>query len=202
VHENGSKVNNRFEKSTQMPESQEPTAPKPMEVLAPSRAVTAASEWKKVREEGFVVDLPSGKTARLKRTLSLINAMENGNVPNPLAKVVQELLEGKRTVINTNEMEEDEKIAFMNLITSEVPLIFVYPKVLMVPPGENAATWDPEDPDSISIADVSWEDRSFAYSFAQGGPASLELFRKAEKAVAAMANERAVQNAAESVAGN
>ena len=160
--------------------------------------VTPIADWKKVREDGFNMKLPSGKVARIKRTLSLVTAMQNGTIPNPLNSIVTELLEGRRKNLDVRSMDDEQRVAFMDLITNEIPSIFVQPRVELVPHGENPATWEPADPDAISIADVGWEDRSFAYSFAQGGPASLEMFQQATAAMEAMADVPAVPPLSES----
>lgn len=158
---------------------------------------TPPSEWRKVRQEGFIIQLPSGKWARIKRTLSLLTAMRNGSIPNPLAKRVEKLISGEQRALRADNMTEEEFEALKVLINEETLEIWVEPKVYEVPDGENPMTWNPDDPNGVSITDISWEDRSFAYSFAQGGPASLDRFSELLQDVEAVPDGDSVPPVAE-----
>lgn len=179
--------------------------------------VTPPTEWRGGRFSGQYITLPSGNRARVKRTLSLITAMENGTLPNPLSKHIDTMLKAGMGNPNTTASPEEQKnealkqfanmdqeaiVQLFKLIEDEVCEIFVSPKVERVPEGEDPAKWRPEDPDTLALSDLTWEDKLYAYNFAQGAPADLARFRDAQAAVAALANELEVPQSTEQAAGD
>lgn len=178
----------------------------------PDLEVTPASSWRTPRREGMIITLPSGNKARVRRTLSLMSMIANDTLPNPLLKHVDEMLKKagenrplKEVVQDTDgqialefsEMETDAMSSLIDLIEQEITEIFINPKVYKVPEGENPNTWTPEDPNGVSTMDIEWNDKVFAYSFAQGAPLEMVRFPEASANVAAGSDGGEVPSAAE-----
>ena len=177
---------------------------------------TSAAEWSSPRLQGVVVTLPSGNKARLRRTLSLQNAIAQGNLPNPLMEHITKLMEVGKTietveaaqmVIDTGSLDTESLEKFNRMVVDEMPRIFIQPRVAIPPEQDEdgnkvvAATWEPPE-GYISIIDIDSEDMMFAYSVAQGGPTDLQQFRNAQ-AVAQLASDgRDVQLPPESAGGD
>lgn len=142
---------------------------------------TTKSAWKSPRKEGFMVTLPSGNAARLRRTLDLITLMKVGKIPNPLMAIVNDMITGKRKTITPKDLPEGQMIELLKLVDQCIPGIFLEPKVATPPkdldPAE-AANWEPEGDDTIALSDLEQNDRMFAFAFAQGGPRELSRFRQ------------------------
>jgi hypothetical protein len=180
--------------------------------------VTPPTEWRGGRFSGQYITLPSGNRARVKRTLSLITAMENGTLPNPLSKHIDTMLKmgmGDPNTTKTPEeqqtealkqfanMDQEAMVQLFRLIDDEIVEIFVSPRVVRAPKEDEAgnpidpAKWQPEEPDTLALADLTWEDKLFAYNFAQGAPTDLARFRDAQTVVAALADELKLQVSSE-----
>jgi hypothetical protein len=175
-----------------------PTPPRPLnEPPAPARdtlplstQATPASGWRSTRRDGVPVRLPSGNVARLRRTFSMINLMESGDIPNPLAGHIREAIDqaragdttGSLSIAKLQDQEDDENkvalVQFLDMMMKSMSDIFVEPVVYQVPPGEDAQSWQPDDPDGISVADLDASDQMHAFSFAQGGAGSMSPFRE------------------------
>lgn len=136
-----------------------------------------AAQWARAR--GFVVELPSGKKLRMIRSLDLMGALKAGMIPNPLRDVLSEMIEKKVPSIPADKRADPELLAQMaNLIDETVCRACIDPKVYKVPEGQDPQTWYPDDPNGISIVDLSQDDRNFINTVAQGGATDLEQFRK------------------------
>ena len=186
--------------------------------------VTPPDQWNGGRFSGQIVLLPSGNRVRLRRTLSLMDAMKSGTLPNPLTKLIEDSLKfatrgTPTTEAEAKEQEQEALKSFMDmdqegqmqlfeLIDNECVQIFMSPK-LVIPPktDENgdpvdARLWKPENPDEMSIVDVSWDDRIYAYNWAQGAPMDLARFRKTTAAMADVAHEFAVSHETQRATGD
>lgn len=153
----------------------------------PSGGPTSANEWRSARREGVLVTLPSGNRARILRTFDLLVALEQGRIPNPLAAIVTKAIQHRGGDLAMADLAEEPEALGQMLqhVDSQIVKIFREPRVMLVPDGENHATWEPPE-GYISIADLDIQDRMFAYFFAQGGAGDLESFREASaKAMAA-----------------
>ena len=53
--------------------------------------VTPLEEW---RPKTFVTQLPSGRVVRLRQSMSLLDCLERGQVPDPLVKIVMDMVNG------------------------------------------------------------------------------------------------------------
>lgn len=156
--------------------------------------ITSAASWKDRASQGMPVTLPSGNTARLRRTLDLPDLLSKGKIPNPLAPVIQDMLQQQKASIQIagNENADVLMAQMMELVDSQIPRIFVEPRVEVRPDDwddEAQGEWEPSD-DAITLSDIDIEDRMHAFAFAQGGPADAATFRQESKAaVARMADE-------------
>jgi len=125
--------------------------------------ITTAIEWRKAREEGEVVTLPSGKTARL-RTLSLLRLLERGTIPDSLSGIIQEMMGGEKKVANTLETFQ----SLSELMALVCQLSFVYPKIVD----------DPQADDEINIEDVAYDDQFHVFNWSQKEIALMTPFRQ------------------------
>lgn len=174
---------------------------------------TQPDEWIGGRTVGQIILLPSGNRARCRRTFSLLDAMQAGTLPNPLSKLIDDMLAMGATpepetpdqakvaeqaaMKQFMEMDKEDQLSLFELIDAECYKIFLSPTLLPVPPGEDPRNWSPEGEGELSIHDVSWEDRIYAYNWAQGAPMDIAKFRQTNEAMAVVANEFAVSRQAQ-----
>lgn len=118
------------------------------------RQATAGDEWRKIRETGVEVQLPSGKVARL-RNVRIAKLLMGGLISDTLTPIVYEMLNGKdgekklaRTP--TNDVLE-ASTALKEAMCREA---FVFPRIVKA--GEDATNYD-----EITIDDVAEEDQEF-----------------------------------------
>jgi hypothetical protein len=152
--------------------------------------VTSGAAWRKKKAEGVLVTLPSGNVARLVRTLDLPLLLKAGKIPNPLAPIVQEMLDLKKPALNLQGKDDDGVLIeqLLELVHSQLPRIFIEPKVVQRPEDADLE-WEPAD-DEITVDDIDPEDAMFVFAYGQGGPSDAATFREeSKKAVADMANE-------------
>lgn len=146
-----------------------------------------AQGW--VSQRGQIVELPSGNRARVVRTRSMMAGVKSGAIPNPLRNVLSKMLETGSNMKPKDAANPEiiqQMTEFMNQSICEA---VVSPKVVIPPEGENWDTWYSDADDTISIADLSDDDRVFIYGVAQGGTTDLENFRKQQaEFVASMAD--------------
>ncbi len=162
--------------------------------------VTSGRAWRKPREEGVPLTLPSGNVARI-RPVPLVKLIERGEVPDFLTPIavsqiigVAEDGTGSAWGVfedeNEPETEDDVKrmlntVSFMEFLCKEA---FVEPKIVDEPEADN----------EIALEDVGVEDMGFvAHASLQAG-GMLELFRqRQESAMAAVAGDEAHSDEAE-----
>lgn len=159
--------------------------------MAAEPQVTPASQWRTQTKEGFVTELPSGNFARIRRTMDLFDLLKNGQIPNPLAARIKDMLNSKGgglPDLSQGEGDQGEAVTqMMDLVARQCVATFVEPRVEVKPDD-----WDPEaiDPDTkekkgewepsegaISIDDLTIQDRMFVFAFAQGMALDLSAFR-------------------------
>lgn len=173
-----------------------PTAPP-----APTGEPTAPTAWRSVRRQGHLITLPSGNAARVRRTFNMLNLVEQGSIPNPLGKHISDAVEEARKgapsggmfdLRNLDQTTDEGQLAFaqfLRLMMESMSDIFVSPRVLQIPEGEDPGTWEPgyrggelaypeEQENAISVADLDVADQMYAFSFAQGGADSMASFRE------------------------
>lgn len=131
--------------------------------------VTDAAEWRESQRVGQLVELPSGKVARLTRPHMLALA-KTGQIPDPLSAQVMEMFSGKKSPAETKDSISPEDMLALINITCKIA--FVEPKIA-----------DDPGPDELSIDDIDFEDRTFVFWWSQGGAADLASFRKEQERI-------------------
>lgn len=152
--------------------------------------ITAASEWG-ADKQGFVVELPSGRVARIKRSLDLSALLKQGRIPNPLNSIIMEMVRTKKQDFDIAKLDPDAMQQFMKLVDDIMCRCFVEPRCQQPPerlPGEDinayqerADAWAPAE-GSIHVEWVSEIDKMFVFAVAQGAATDLAPFREAESA--------------------
>lgn len=126
---------------------------------------TAASSWIRA---GEVVELPSGNFARLQR-LNLLELIREGQIPDPLAGKLESIISKKQSLEKTaKDVSKNINIEEMEQVLSLVAKnAFLEPKIVD----------DPQNDNEISIKNVSVDDQSYVFHYANGGLADIERFR-------------------------
>ena len=121
---------------------------------------TRGTDWRKAREEGFILTLPSGNAARI-RPVALDVLLRNGEIPDLLTPFVAQMVyEG----VDTGELDKllsvekltESSTEMLTLIDAVVTAAFVEPHIV-----EN-----PQADDEIAIEDVELADRGTVFSLA------------------------------------
>ena len=126
--------------------------------------VTPIADIKKnareVIEIGKLVELPSGMVFRLARP-SLAIMLKEGRIPGNLASAAVKQMQGQSSL---SQAELKESIEVVELIVMEA---VKEPRVVAENPDEN----------SISIKDLTDDDKGFIFQFVQSGATDLTKFR-------------------------
>lgn len=161
--------------------------------------VTTRTSWKGAQKEGQLVTLPSGNVVRVVRTMDLMHLLKAGKIPNPLAQIVQGMVDRKSTQINPEEiMDMDTLQSTMKFVDEMVLKVVIEPKLLVPPepePDEDEAAYalrveewqkkiddedDPEyNPEAVPLTWMDMDDRMYIFVFSQGFAADLAAFRAA-----------------------
>jgi hypothetical protein len=121
---------------------------------------TKGVDWRKPREEGFVLALPSGNSARI-RPVALDVLLRNGEIPDLLTPFVAQMV---YSGVDTDELDKllspevltEQSTEMLGLIDAVVTAAFVEPRIVA----------EPQADDEISIADVELADRGTVFSLA------------------------------------
>ena len=133
--------------------------PKEKSTLTP----TSGREWRKRREEGWLETLPSGNVVRLK-SISLLDFIERGDIPDPLSAAVAEMLSGKSKDI----ADFDNFKQFAGLAAFVCLKAFVSPRIID----------DPQADDEITILDIDFADQRHVFNVVQKEIVMLAPFRQ------------------------
>lgn len=132
--------------------------------------ITSAVEWRKPREEGFLVRLPSGKTCRL-RPIAMDNMVISGLFPDFMAPIIQEAISGKHSELDITAIME--KVGIVDAIKQEQEMkrilcksAFVYPRIVDEPKAD----------DEIAFEDVEIGDAEFVIRLVQRPVNELATF--------------------------
>lgn len=134
-------------------------------------AVTSAADWRKPREEGVVVTLPSsGHNVRI-RPIAMDVLLKHGKIPDILTPIAA------KTVWIEEDPEEIANVAetakgYAELINLIVLAAVVEPKVVEA---------DPQD-DEITLDDIEFGDKVAIFNLATAGASAMENFRKRQAA--------------------
>ncbi len=131
---------------------------------------TSAREWRKFREEGAFVKLPSGFTARL-RPVSMQWLYKSGKIPDALTTLVAEIIKaGDATIPDV----KDAATAIIDLKIVVAKAAFINPTIVD----------EIKDPDSEILYEDLWEeDTEFVLSWAQRPQKELANFRTEQEPV-------------------
>lgn len=147
---------------------------------------TSAAAWG-AKKKGFVVELPSGQFARIKRSLDFTILLKQGRIPNPLNGVIMEMVKNETTEFDMEKLDSETLQQFFTLVDDIVCQCFVEPRCQQ-PPKKKAHqddetydamvdAWEPEE-GCIHVNDVDPNDKMFVFSVAQGAATELAPFRK------------------------
>jgi hypothetical protein len=129
---------------------------------------TPGKTWRKLREEGVLIRLPSGNWASL-RSISPEVIVKLGRIPDILTPVIAEELSGKGTLREKlgNPQTLADLQANIEFVETVAEFAFVNPRIVA----------DPQSDDEISIEDLSWDDKVFCVSLLGVPAQALERFR-------------------------
>lgn len=181
-----------------------PTDPTPLGAGFTDQSIspTPVSEWKRATEVapppdqvGFMTELPSGNFIRMTRRMDLAFLLKTGQIPNPLAGIVQGMIDANTTRF-PDDISADSLMQLLDLMNETAVSAILDPQFDMPEKrqkGESAeqymerlATWQPEE-GKLSVWDLTSDDRNFVFAVAQGQAADLARFREeSERALEAL----------------
>lgn len=134
--------------------------------------VTSAGQWRQMREEGIVLQLPSGFCARL-RPLSLEVLWKSGRLPSQLQAITAELIKTGGTYNPDPATLVHDAVMFIELQEVMLKEIFLEPQIVD----------EVNDPDTeILFEHVTGEDRNWAIWWAQSPQRAVANFREEQEA--------------------
>jgi hypothetical protein len=141
---------------------------------------TSAQEWKAVRREGELIELPSGRMARL-RPVALMELFKLGRIPNSLMKIVAQLThsESVEPMVGSIEKSIQSIEEFSKLLDLLTCSCFVEPRVTEDDPGD----------DEIHVDDVTFEEKSFVLEYSQTPARAVRNFRLQQTLIAGVVSD-------------
>lgn len=182
---------------------------------------TSIKDWKRepvqvaTEVEGFIAELPSGNVVRMVRTMDMPLLLKTGQIPNPLAGIVQGMIDSRTTQFPFDEMDTEVMMQLLDLLHETVVRSVIEPPFSMpakrIRKGKDKETpeaymqrledWEP-DPDTISVWDMDMSDRFFIFAVAQGAAADLASFREEQdRALADLQASAGVRDATQRAGG-
>lgn len=140
---------------------------------------TPGSEWRRARQEGEVIRLPSGNYARI-RPVALDRLILSGQLPNLLIPYAARML---WEPITTREIAEETEQAkgYAELVNIIVPAALLSPRVVDNPQGE----------DEIGLDDLDFDDKAMIFQLSTASAEALRSFRRQqERSMAAASGEQ------------
>jgi hypothetical protein len=159
-------------------------------MTAPSNAVpTSASQWGSSRLQGVLVELPSGNTARIRRQVDLMVMLKTGQIPNPLAGIIHEMIRSGAKDFPKDKMDEKPINQMLQMVEDICVKVFIEPRV-EAPPQDlvDREEFQPSE-GAISVDDLTVQDKFFVFQFVQGGSKDLEPFRLEPNQAVAVAQD-------------
>ena len=141
--------------------------------------VTTVAEHRNREPEGFLTKCPSGLVVKMRRTLDLHVLLKSGRIPNPLATIVQSMIDRGDVELDPSKVEGKAMQQMLAMVDECVVKAVIAPKIILLGEGDEL----PED--ALDISEVDPDDRMFIYSVAQGGAADLDNFRAQQDRVMA-----------------
>lgn len=164
----------------------------------PDLQVTSASNWntkKEVPEEaGFITELPTGNVIRMRRTMDMLALIRTGQIPNPLAGIVQKMINSGDPNLAFDGANTQVAQQLLDLLDQTWLRCVLEPEFDgPAPKGRDAdnnkvsetdeqyierlADWTPKE-GAISVLEVDMNDKLFVFVVAQGVAADLAKFRE------------------------
>jgi hypothetical protein len=139
---------------------------------AKARKVTTAAEWNKDFDP--LLDLPSGKTVKVRPATSFRLFLQAGIIPNALMAVVKGSLD-KGVEPDLEEFSTDPaKIEQMMIMVDNIVVFIVEePEIHKLPPDK-----EKRDPALLYVDKVEDMDKMFLFQWATGGTRDLAQFRR------------------------
>jgi hypothetical protein len=126
--------------------------------------VLGVEEWRRRRQEGELVTLPSGMVARLRR-IHILDLVEQGEIPASLATLASELVSASRTNLNAGAMKR-----YGQIVNRVVRAAMVEPRVGDEPTKEQ-----------LAVDELEMLDRLAIFNYGNVSTRSLRLFRPEQK---------------------
>lgn len=173
--------------------------------------VTSPSEWGKKKEqtedEGLLVPLPSGNVIRVRRTMDMMALLRAGRIPNPLAGIVQKMIDtgnidlaGAMKQAGNGQAKASQQLLDLldgSWMRSVMEPAFDSPALRgqlrdeggrLIKPQETQEEylariedWKPGE-GKISIFDVDMDDKMYVFGISQGAAVDLARFRSEQDA--------------------
>lgn len=117
---------------------------------------TSGKQWRRPREEGYAVTLPSGNVAVI-RPVALDVMLQRGEIPDLLTPIAASML-WKETEVDADTVEREPALALrmMELFDVVARAAFLEPRIVD----------EPEAHDEIAPADLSLEDKGWVFQLA------------------------------------
>jgi hypothetical protein len=134
----------------------------------PKLEVTSATEWRKLREEGVIVPLPSGFVARL-RPVGIEELVRRGRIPDQLTVLAAETVWQGTPSPEQIKATSKGALEFLNIVVASA---FKEPRVVLEgDPGEG----------EISIDDIDVGDKQAVFVWVTAPTTMLTRFRAEQK---------------------
>jgi len=144
--------------------------------MSEAKRPTRGVEWRKPREEGFTLALPSGNVARI-RPVALDVLLRQGAVPDLLTSwVAKTIYEG----VDTEEL--DRLLGAENLVEQSDEMLSLIDAICTAAFVEPRIVEDPQEDDEIAIEDVELGDRGAVFSLAVLPAQALRSFLERQAA--------------------
>lgn len=131
---------------------------------------TSGAAWRKPYEEGEIVELPSGKVARLSRVNVETLIVILGDLPNELTQIIADMILGKEEISLEIDSLKD-LTGFIDLTSAICQASFLEPKIV-----EN-----PQKDDEIAAGYIDLDDKTFVFEREWSRLLKLEPFREEQK---------------------
>lgn len=168
----------------------------------PELKVTTPDQWntngQTSQDVGFITELPSGNVIRMRRTMDMLDLLRTGQIPNPLAGIVQKMIDTQSMDFPAKEADTQVAQQLLELLDRTWMKAVLEP-AFDAPPVrgidaigmhfeethdqwiQRIARWEPSA-GKISVTAVDVNDKMFVFVVAQGAAADLARFREGQDA--------------------
>ena len=133
----------------------------------PELQITSGSEWRKENSEGILLQLPSGKVARI-RSIDVSLMLKLGRIPDQLTQQIVDAVFGdERGKPMDFDIKTPERMKmFLSLMDGIVETCFILPRIVKVVTTE----------DEITVDDVEIQDKMFLFQLLNRPASALATF--------------------------